>query len=1057
MKQKPSYKDLEKEIEFLRKEKAEICNNGHEEVINTLSDGIYINSPDYIIKYLNKPMIKMLGGDKTGQKCYKAIYNKTKICEWCVFKKLKKKEIITHELQHPVTNNYYTIKNVLLDNGSKVTTYNDNTDIKKIKQALNIEEKNLSNIFEAMTDGVYIVNQQLDILYVNPVLTKDFGNYNGLKCYEYLHNRKSVCTWCNNTEVFKGKTVRWEWYSSKNKRTYDLIDTPIKGIDGNLLKLEIFRDITDLKKTEHSLQKQNEEYAALNEEYKSQNEKILEAKELAEKSDKRHKLVVAATNLGIWDWDVETDTIFYSKLWKKQIGYKENELDNSFATWQNHLHPDEYDETNKKINDYLKNPVGKYISEFRFRHKNGSYIWIQTRSEVLKNEKGDIIRMFGSHRDITARKRVEQDLQKEKNMAQKYFNVAGVMFIVLNKKGDITLINKKGCEILGYAHDEIINKNWFDLCVPENIRNEIFSVFQKLMNGEINPVEYYENKVIANNNKIKLIAFHNTIIKNSESQITNILFSGEDITEQKKAEAELIKLNTAIEKSINEVYIFDAENLKFSYANNGAIQNIGYTLEELNSMTPADLKPNYSIERFNKIILPLKNGERNNLQFETIHQRKDKSQYPIDINLSKFIDNDRMFFLALIIDITEQKKTEQELIVAKERAEESDQLKTEFFNNMSHEIRTPMNGILGFSKFLNKENLSHEKRKKYVDIVQSSGKQLLHIIDDILEMSKLGAKQVDVIEEQICLNELIEEQFTFFDSIAKLKNIALYHKKGLSDKDCTIVTDKEKLNKILNNLLENALKYTFKGFIEFGYKIIKPDDSPYHLVEIYVKDTGIGIKQENQEIIFKRFSQEEKELSKKVGGLGLGLSIANENALLLGGKITLESEKGTGTTFFITIPYKPANKQQQKTKEQQSAISNPQTHYQGKVEKTINKYTILIAEDEKINFQYLKTVLEDFELNIKTLRAKHGIEAIDICKKNTDIDIVLMDLKMPIMSGFDATKQIKEFRPNLPIIAQTAYTSDEEKNEAYKSGCDGFISKPTNEETLKNIINKFLK
>jgi len=260
--------------------------------------------------------------------------------------------------------------------------------------------------------------------------------------------------------------------------------------------------------------------------------------------------------------------------------------------------------------------------------------------------------------------------------------------------------------------------------------------------------------------------------------------------------------------------------------------------------------------------------------------------------------------IALNVNITERIITEKKLVIAKEKAEESNRLKTEFINNMSHEIRTPMNGILGFSEFLSMPDLTETKRNQYITIIQNSGNQLMRIIDDILEISKLGTKQVKISENKICLNDLLLEQFSIFDIKAKENKIPLYLKKGLTDKESTILIDETKLNKILSNLLENALKFTNKGFVEFGYKPVKTHGRASQL-EIYVKDTGIGVKPESHKIIFDRFSQEEKELSKNVGGLGLGLSIANENAELLGGNITLKSKKGEGATFFITIPYKP--------------------------------------------------------------------------------------------------------------------------------------------------------
>ncbi len=244
----------------------------------------------------------------------------------------------------------------------------------------------------------------------------------------------------------------------------------------------------------------------------------------------------------------------------------------------------------------------------------------------------------------------------------------------------------------------------------------------------------------------------------------------------------------------------------------------------------------------------------------------------------------------------------KKLEAAKKKAEESDKLKTEFIQNLSHEIRTPMNGIIGFSSFLNKPDITTEQRTKYVEIIRSSSNQLLRIIDDILEISLLGTNQEELIEESVSLNELFTELCLIFELKTKQKGIDLQVVKPLSDKESTIITDNTKLHKILSNLIENSIKFTKTGFIKFGYK---KDNGK---ILLYVEDTGIGIKPENYEMIFKKFSQEEKEISQKTGGLGLGLSIVKENVKLLGGKIDLKSTKGKGTTFFVTIPYKSVYK-----------------------------------------------------------------------------------------------------------------------------------------------------
>ena len=393
-----------------------------------------------------------------------------------------------------------------------------------------------------------------------------------------------------------------------------------------------------------------------------------------------------------------------------------------------------------------------------------------------------------------------------------------------------------------------------------------------------------------------------------------------------------------------------------------------------------------------------------------------------------------------LTDITALKNVERELIIAKDKAEESNRLKTEFLNNMSHEIRTPMNGILGFSELLNNDNLSIEKRKYYINIIQNSGNQLLQVIDDILEISRLETKQVKLIENPVCLNDLLLELFSIFDLKAKENKIPLYIKNGLSDEESTILIDSSKLKKIISNLLENALKFTNKGHISFGY-LLKDN-----FIEIYVKDTGVGIKSEKQEIIFERFSQEEREFSQNIGGLGLGLSIAKENSELLGGFISVESKKWEGSTFKVSIPYKPVN-EVIKTKELTER----------EVEKN-SKYNILVVEDEEINYLFVEILLtEKIDLKCNVLHAKDGKEAIEICKNNLNIDLVLMDINMPIMNGYEATKQIKEVFPNLPIVAQTAYSTPEDKEKVLTAGCNDFITKPIAKEVLNTMLNNYLK
>lgn len=384
-------------------------------------------------------------------------------------------------------------------------------------------------------------------------------------------------------------------------------------------------------------------------------------------------------------------------------------------------------------------------------------------------------------------------------------------------------------------------------------------------------------------------------------------------------------------------------------------------------------------------------------------------------------------------------KKNQELIQAKLKAEESDKLKTEFLNNMSHEIRTPMNGIIGFSKLLDNPGLPYDKRQYYSKIVVSSSQQLLRIIDDILEISNLEMRQEILNETKFCLNDFLMELFSIFNLKAKKTTINFIIKKELSDSKSYIIADRTKLNKILSNLLENAFRYTESGFIEMGYNVVGNN------LVLYVKDSGIGISPENHEHIFKRFSQVEKEISRKWGGLGLGLPISRENVNLMGGDITFESEKGKGSTFYVTIPYKCLESMVENTSENNPVPANKMF------------CTILVAEDEEVNFRYIEAILhEENGMSCNLIRAKNGKEAVEICMANRNVDIVLMDIKMPIMNGYEATAKIKSVFPNLPIIAQTAYTSAHDKEMAIKYGCNDFISKPIDKDELIEMIDKQL-
>ena len=697
---------------------------------------------------------------------------------------------------------------------------------------------------------------------------------------------------------------------------------------------------------------------------------------------------------------------------------------------------------------------------------------VEARTSELKKKHFELIHLTDELSDKN------KMLIESKNRFRNIFELSPVSLWEQDFSEVKKLLNKKSKEVNDLKNYLDENIDFVKLCVSKIKIVDVNTVTLNLLgvknkNELINHLRNTNNKKSYEVLKRELLSYHSgkkefideaefiktdgktikTIIKSATiGKKGKVIVSIIDITELKKAKNKLNRAKNKIEKSekkFRELYeksgdaILIIKNGIFVDCNESTVKMLNYNSKnEFLNTHPSKLSPKSQpdgqlsvIKADQMMALSVKNGTH---RFEWMHIKSNGEIFPVEVLLTSISNEPNNKVIHCVWrDITKRKNVEHELIKAKEKAEESDHLKTEFLNNMSHEIRTPMNGILGFSKFLNNPEIDESKRKSFVNIIQNSGKQLLSIIDDILEISSLETNQVKLVKEEVCLNDLLFELFSIFDLKAKENETPLYLEKGLSDKQSTILIDRSKLSKIISNLLENSLKFTVKGTISFGYYLKGKE------LEIFVKDTGIGIKKENQKMIFERFSQAEKDLSKKVGGLGLGLSIAKENVQLLGGRISVESELNVGSKFIVHLPYNPVY---------------PLAEIIDSKNENKNKYTILIAEDEEVNFMYLEIlILEKLKIPSKIIHAKNGKEAVDICKNIKDIDLVLMDIKMPIMNGFQATQEIKKILPTLPIIAQTAYSTTEDKEMAQKVGIVDFLTKPINKELLHRVLKSYLK
>lgn len=474
----------------------------------------------------------------------------------------------------------------------------------------------------------------------------------------------------------------------------------------------------------------------------------------------------------------------------------------------------------------------------------------------------------------------------------------------------------------------------------------------------------------------------------------------------------------------------------------------GYTVEEYMEQTISDRFTPESAEAGQKIfeeeiknfIAAPEDNYKHNRILEMEYVCKDGTHKWGELIVTPYIDDEGTLIgiHGVTRDITSRKQTEKELILAKERAEESDKLKSAFLSNMSHEIRTPMNGIMGFASLLKRPDIAGEKQMIYVDLIEKSGTRMLNIINDIIDISKIESGQMSVFIAETDVNALLGNIYDFFLPEATERGIELKPLYENSAESCIINTDPDKLYAILANLIKNALKFTKKGSIEFGYR------RQSNFLAFYVRDTGKGIPEGHQKLIFERFRQGSESYNREYEGAGLGLSISKAYVEMLGGSIRVESKYDSGSVFYFTIA---DNSSSDSVKESVKKSLTDDT------ETTEEKLKIIIAEDNEISMILLKNYLQVYSSSVYV--ASDGNEVVEICRMHQDADVIFMDIKMPGLSGLEATRQIREFNKDIIIIAQTAFALKEEMQNAFDAGCNDYIAKPYSEGDISALIMKW--
>ncbi len=485
--------------------------------------------------------------------------------------------------------------------------------------------------------------------------------------------------------------------------------------------------------------------------------------------------------------------------------------------------------------------------------------------------------------------------------------------------------------------------------------------------------------------------------------------------------------------SPDSINIHNLETGEYVEVNEGFCSLTGYRREEVIGKTsletsiwadPAD--------RQKMVDLLKKEGKATNI--EVPFRFKNGTIHTGLLSASVILLNGVRHIISVVRDIEEIKKAEREVLKAKDAAEEASKLKTAFLNNISHEIRTPMNAILGFTDLLATDDFPLSEKDRYFGIVNSNARQLLSIIDDVLEISRMDSGRIPFNPAPFLLHELIEDIHLSLKEMVVKKGLQFIRTMDENNEFDHVIADKEKIRQVITGLIGNAIKFTNSGTISFGYTIKGKE------IEFYVRDTGIGIDKEEQGKIFDRFYQASYDAQEGLRGTGLGLSIAVGLAEVMGGTIRVESSPGKGSVFILTIPYLEAG-----------SLVIPE---QNKTPFSMESLTILIAEDEDYNYELMHVLLS--RKSKQLLHARNGNEVLEILKHQKP-DLILMDLKMPFMDGYEATRRVKILHPDLKVIALTAYTQPEEESRAMNAGCSAFLSKPIRKEDLMEIIRRIMR
>ncbi len=767
--------------------------------------------------------------------------------------------------------------------------------------------------------------------------------------------------------------------------------------------------------------------------------------------------ILDSSGEGIYGVDLDGNCTFANAACVRMLGYKDDG-DLRGQNMHNLIHRPQHDETqfpDQHGNFYQTFEKGRSIhidSEVLWR-ADGTSFPAEYWSRPLTIG-GQVTGAVASFMDVTQGRAAEIALQRSEERFDLAMQGSSDGLWDWNLETDEVYLSPRWKSMLGYDKDEIEPHIDAALALihPDD-RQHVQDTIDGYLYGDAEQYEVEFRIQHKNQTYVHILSRGFAVRQENDGKPTRMVGTHVDMTDQKRNEEKLSLFKTTLDQITDGVFMFRHETLEFFYTNQGAVEQVGYTPDELLKMTVLDIKPDYDEEGFRELVNPLVHDELPSLRFETIHRQKGGKHIPVEVCL-QYIDSvdGSPHFVAVVRDISDRRKHEESLRSAKEEAERANRTKSDFLANMSHEIRTPLNGILGFTDLLLRAAETEGESVRHLQIIRSCGKNLLALINDILDLSKIEAGRMEFERERCSPHQIITEAISLLRvrALEKCINLEWCWQRGVPE---TIETDSVRLRQLLMNLIGNAIKFTESGSVALKASVDAASAAPRLILEI--RDTGIGIAPSHLDKIFQPFDQADGSITRQFGGTGLGLPISRHIAQGLGGDITLESEPGVGSVFRVTIDTGSLDGVRILDVPMAESIL-PGTPTANRRAPNLQNARILLCEDGETNRELIGLVLSDAGADVTFAEnGQAGVDAVE--EAESPFDVILMDMQMPVLDGYSATRRVRNLGWSTPIVALTAHAMRGDEKKCRDAGCSGYLTKPIDIDELLRALDKSVR